>query len=67
LCEERDPKGLYARARRGEITNMTGIQAPYEEPLNPDLVIDTSKSSAEESARELIQGLKRMGHLQDSN
>ena len=63
VCEERDPKGLYAKARSGEITNMTGIQAPYEEPLQPDLTIDTSKSSPEESARELIRGLKTIRML----
>lgn len=42
VCEGRDPKGLYARARAGEIENMTGIDAPYERPVSPDLVIDGS-------------------------
>ena len=42
VCEERDPKGLYARARRGEIADFTGIDAPYEEPVNPALTLDTS-------------------------
>ena len=41
-CEARDPKGLYARARRGEISDFTGIDAPYEAPLNPELSLDTS-------------------------
>ena len=60
VCEKRDPKGLYAKARRGEIDNMTGIQHPYEEPLNPDLVVDTSSATPEQSARELIAGLHRL-------
>ena len=43
VCESRDPKGLYAKARAGEVKEFTGISAPYEPPLNPDLVIDTSQ------------------------
>ena len=42
LCEQRDPKGLYARARRNEVQGFTGVSAPYEEPLHPQLRIDTS-------------------------
>jgi adenylyl-sulfate kinase len=42
VCESRDPKGLYAKARSGDVKDFTGISAPYEPPLNPDLVIDTS-------------------------
>jgi len=53
-CERRDPKGLYAKARRGEITNMTGIQDPYEPPVSPQIVINTDASTPEESTRELI-------------
>lgn len=63
LCEKRDPKGLYAKALRGEITDFTGIQDPYEEPDSPTLLVDTSSSSPEESARELVEGLKRLGRL----
>ena len=48
-CERRDPKGLYARARRGEIKNFTGLDDPYEPPENPDLVINTEQESVEES------------------
>lgn len=62
-CESRDPKGLYAKARRGEITNMTGIQDPYEEPENPDLVIDTEQSTPEECAERAIKELQNLGHL----
>jgi bifunctional enzyme CysN/CysC len=50
ICEARDPKGLYARARRGEIANFTGISSPYEPPLNPELRLDTGALSAEEAA-----------------
>ncbi|MDG6974003.1 MAG: adenylyl-sulfate kinase [Nitrososphaerota archaeon] len=61
--EKRDPKGLYARARRGEITNMTGIQDPYEEPTGPDLVVDTSESTPEASVNELVAWLRRLRKL----
>lgn len=63
VCEKRDPKGLYAKARRGEITNMTGIQDPYEEPLSPDIVIDTERSAPEESATLLLSRLAELGFL----
>ena len=59
-CEKRDPKGLYAKARRNEITNLTGVQDPYEEPLSPDIVVDTEHSSAEESAGDVLAGLRRL-------
>lgn len=48
-CESRDPKGLYERARRGEIPDFTGISAPYEEPENPELVVNTAKEDVSES------------------
>ena len=50
-CEKRDVKGLYAKARRGEIKNFTGISAPFEAPESPDLSLDTSKLSVEESVK----------------
>lgn len=53
-CEARDPKGLYARARKGEIQNFTGIDSPYEAPLNPELVLDTDKLSPDEAADQVI-------------
>jgi len=55
-CAERDPKGLYDKAKKGEIENFTGISAPYEEPENPDLIVDTEKLSLEESVK-LVLGL----------
>ena len=62
-CERRDPKGLYAKARRGEITNMTGIQDPYEEPLNADITVDTEGATADVSADYIIVELKKQGRL----
>lgn len=62
-CEKRDPKGLYAKARRGEITNMTGLQDPYEEPVSPDIVIDTEGVSPDESADLLISRLRELKFL----
>ena len=53
-CEKRDVKGLYAKARRGEIKNFTGISAPFEAPESPDLSLDTSKLSVEESVKLLL-------------
>jgi len=61
VCEQRDPKGLYKKARAGEIPNFTGISAPYEEPLSPELVIDTSHESLEESAARVIAFLQEKG------
>jgi adenylyl-sulfate kinase len=63
-CEKRDPKGLYAKARRGEITNMTGIQAPYEEPTDADIVVETEHGSPEVSADKIIEGLRNLRKLQ---
>jgi bifunctional enzyme CysN/CysC len=55
VAEQRDPKGLYKKARRGEIPNFTGISSPYEAPINADFVVDTSILSAEKIAQQLIQ------------
>ena len=55
VCEERDVKGLYAKARKGEIKNFTGISAPFEAPENPALLLDTSKLSLEESVNKLLE------------
>ena len=53
-CESRDPKGLYKRARAGEIAEFTGISAPYEEPAEPDIRVDTSGRGVEECLDELV-------------
>jgi adenylylsulfate kinase len=58
VCESRDVKGLYKRARAGEIKNYTGIDSPYEAPINPELVIDTESESLEESIVKVIDFLK---------
>lgn len=54
-CERRDVKGLYAKARRGEIKNFTGISAPFEAPVHPALTLDTSLLSLEESVNRLLE------------
>jgi bifunctional enzyme CysN/CysC len=63
VCEARDPKGLYAKARAGVIRNFTGIDSPYEPPEAPEIVVDTSKYSVDECVDELLAYLKRRGVL----
>jgi len=62
-CERRDPKGLYKKARKGEITNMTGIQDPYEEPEHPDIVVETERGTPEQSAELVISSLRKLHKL----
>jgi len=62
-CEQRDRKGLYAKARAGQLTGFTGIDDPYEEPLDADLVIDTSHRSVTDCLTEVVDLLKRGGWL----
>lgn len=57
VCEERDPKGLYARARAGEITGMTGVDDPYEEPVTPDVRVDSSEVAVADAAAAVLAGL----------
>lgn len=54
-CEDRDIKGLYAKARKGEIKDFTGVSAPFEAPVNPTLTIDTSRLNVDESVQQLLQ------------
>ena len=65
VCETRDPKGLYQRARLGEIKNFTGINSPYETPENPELVVDTGSLTLEKSVQCVMRFLneKRIVHL----
>lgn len=63
IAEERDPKGLYKKARAGEIKEFTGISAPYEEPANPELVIDTSQHDLEKSSLIVIDYLEKRGFI----
>jgi len=59
VCESRDAKGLYAKARRGEIPNFTGVTKVYEEPVRPDLTIDTSACSVDEAVEMMMSKLPR--------
>jgi sulfate adenylyltransferase len=63
ICETRDRKGLYAKARAGEIPEFTGISDPYEEPADAEVVIDTTQKSPEEAANEIVLELERLGFL----
>ncbi|MDZ7861125.1 MAG: adenylyl-sulfate kinase [Candidatus Krumholzibacteriota bacterium] len=63
VCEERDPKGLYKKAREGIIKEFTGISAPYEEPENPEIVVETDKMSVENCADAIIKYLEEKGML----
>ncbi|RIJ65747.1 adenylyl-sulfate kinase [Rummeliibacillus sp. POC4] len=56
-CEKRDPKGLYKKAKAGEIQNFTGISAPYEAPIDPEIILDTEKYSLEECVQQLLKEL----------
>lgn len=61
VCEQRDVKGHYRRARSGEIKNFTGISSPYEEPLAPELVVDTAELSLDESVEKVLDLLRTRG------
>ena len=61
LCEERDPKGMYVKARTGEIPDFTGISAPYEAPESPEIAIKTADCTPEEAAGQIIALLQKMG------
>jgi bifunctional enzyme CysN/CysC len=66
VCKRRDPKGLYAKAMRGEILEFTGVSSPYEEPQNPELVVETDLQSADELVDRIIDYLLRQGILKDA-
>jgi len=66
VAEQRDVKGMYAKAKKGEIKGFTGIDDPYEEPLKPEVVVDTSKESVEESIEKIIRTLELMGYIPPS-
>ncbi|KOS21221.1 Adenylyl-sulfate kinase [Escovopsis weberi] len=63
VAEQRDPKGLYKKARAGEIKEFTGISAPYEEPESPEIVIKTHESSVEECVAQIVGWLTEKGYL----
>jgi len=63
VCEQRDVKGLYAKARAGELKQFTGVDDPYEPPLNPEVVCRTVEETPEESADKIIRKLDELGYL----
>lgn len=62
-CMKRDPKGLYQKAKNGEIANLTGLQSLYEEPQNPELILDTEKFTPQECLDMIISKIKQLGRL----
>lgn len=62
-CENRDPKGLYEKARQGQIKDFTGISSPYEAPINPELVVDTENLSVEQCVQQVISYLEDNGYI----
>jgi adenylylsulfate kinase len=66
IAEHRDPKGLYKKALAGEITGFTGVDDPYEEPLKPELVVDTMEESPEDSLHHVLDALQRLGYIEDA-
>jgi adenylylsulfate kinase len=64
-AEKRDPKNLYQQAREGKIEKFTGINHPYQEPLNPDVVVDTENQSIEQCVEHILSQLERMGLLEE--
>jgi bifunctional enzyme CysN/CysC len=66
VCKRRDPKGLYAKAMRGEIPEFTGVSSPYEEPQRPELIVETDLQSADEIVERIIDYLLRQGVLKDA-
>jgi adenylyl-sulfate kinase len=67
ILAQRDVKGLYKKALAGEIRNFTGIDDPYEEPLNPEIVIESDRETPEQSTRRIIARLEEMGYLPHRN
>lgn len=63
VCMERDVKRMYEKALKGEIKEFTGVSDPYEEPLNPEILLETDKATLEESAAKVIQKLNDLGYL----
>jgi len=60
VCEQRDPKGLYKKARSGQLPNMTGINSPYEAPINPELIVDTAQRGVEAALEDINQVLLKL-------
>ena len=64
ICEQRDPKGLYARARAGSLPHFTGVSDPYEAPADADLTIDTASMTAEQAGRTVVDYLRQRGLIE---
>jgi adenylylsulfate kinase len=67
VCMERDPKGLYAKAQRGEVNDIAGLHQPYEAPVNPEVICETDRETLEESAHKVIVKLEELGLLPPEN
>ena len=65
ICEGRDTKGMYAKARRGEIKDFTGIDDPYESPTDPEIELDTVSETAESNAHKVLQHLASLGFVRE--
>jgi len=63
VCEKRDVKGMYKKARNNEIKNFTGLQDPYEEPLQPGIIVNTEHESVEDTANKIIIRLQQLGYF----
>jgi adenylylsulfate kinase len=63
-CKKRDPKGLYAKVKMGEITDFTGIDQDYEIPINPEITLDTDKETLRQCSQKIMQKLKDLGYLE---
>jgi len=66
IAEHRDPKGLYKKALAGELTGFTGVDDPYEPPLDPELVVDTMVEEPRDSLRHVLERLRELGHISDA-
>ena len=67
VLQERDVKGLYAKALKGEISNFTGVSDPYEEPLNAEVVLESDKETVDESLAKLVAKLEKLGYLEPAS
>lgn len=67
VCKQRDVKGMYEKAERGEIKEFTGVSDPYEEPLDPEVIINTDKETVEESVAKILRTLELMGYIPPSD
>jgi adenylylsulfate kinase len=65
ICMKRDVKGMYRKALEGKIKHFTGVDDPYEEPENPELIVDTDIESVEESVGKVLQKIEELGYLEE--